>query len=162
MSINYEVQWLEATEQGLQLVHKYPIVHTPERILRRFKIISQFGKHYFCASFSSKGKFFERADHQVYEAGSGKKIIEFTNTDFDSTTFNINWTMNEVMRLSSKLSSYSDENKTKLIFEKLRGQHNISLKHQARVTCLKSFDGQYLKENLPRCLQQYLGINDKP
>ena len=33
-----------------------------------------------------------------------------------------------------------------------------TLKHITRIACLKCFESNYLKDNLPNCLQRYLGI----
>ena len=35
----------------------------------------------------------------------------------------------------------------------------ISLKHMARMACLKSFSDDFLKNNLPKCLREYLGLS---
>ena len=38
------------------------------------------------------------------------------------------------------------------------GPFDLSLKHVARLTCLKWFNEDYLNQNLPVCLRKYLGV----
>ena len=72
--------------------------------------------------------------------------------------FNLNWDLSEIAVWISKAPDYGlFATKKYLKIIKLPHQ-DISLKHFARLTCLRSFGEKYLNEHLPVCLRKYLGI----
>ena len=90
----------------------------------------------------------------MYEAES-EKICDF----------DLNWNMTEIALWMMKIRNDIEDNEEDdeqadsiyLRVAKISSQ-NINLKSIARLVCLKSFNDIYLKENLPKCLQNYLGL----
>ena len=83
----------------------------------------------------------------LYEAEHGEKICDF----------DINWNMREI---ALWMESEGEKSKDKSAFVRITriAPQNISLKGMARLTCMKSFSEKHLKEELPKCLHNYIGL----
>uniref|UniRef100_A0A7M5VBB8 Uncharacterized protein n=1 Tax=Clytia hemisphaerica TaxID=252671 RepID=A0A7M5VBB8_9CNID len=69
--------------------------------------------------------------------------------------FDLNWDLSEI----AVWTSNGDTREKHLKIVRLLS-HDITLKHFARLTCLRSFGAEYLNGRLPVCLQRYLGISE--
>eukprot|EP00111_Clytia_hemisphaerica_P009824 TCONS_00028819-protein len=86
---------------------------------------------------------------------SNDVVISFKFDKLDNVTFN--WDKREIVLESKEFDPYHIERS--LLPRHYLPSFNRSLKHHARLACLRLNNDQYLKENLPFCLQQYLGID---
>ena len=97
----------------------------------------------------------------VFDVGSGKQIIKPLGIEKEISSYAFNWSLSEVMYTSGyhfdSYQSFGTHTKTISNFVKTQSM-DVSLKHQARIACLRHFTGDCLNSILPKCILEYLGI----
>eukprot|EP00111_Clytia_hemisphaerica_P009168 TCONS_00026952-protein len=89
-----------------------------------------------------------------YNTVTGERKVLYSGSENEQIHhFDLNWDLSEI----AVWTSTPERQKKHLKIVKLPS-HDITLKHFARLACLKSFGEEYLNERLPVCLQRYLGI----
>ena len=89
-----------------------------------------------------------------YNTKTGERKILYRGSENEEIRrFDFNWDLSEIAVWWT--TTGHEEKNFKIV--KLLNQ-DISLKHFARLTCLRSFGEKYLNEHLPVCLRKYLGI----
>ena len=109
----------------------------------------------------NRGKY--KIISKLYNFYTGEKLFENQRNSNGPCCW-YNWHMGEIakvevhtrhMRIDRRIQEVEEK---ALRFEKLQTNDSISLKHLARMTCMKWLSREYMNERLPNGLKQYVGI----
>ena len=116
------------------------------------EIIRAFDKFYVLKIDNLDNHFENNHQFQLLNANTGQSVLTYRNprTNFDGIQFN--WNMHEI--------AFSRRN-VPLEVVKIPLFPDYSLKHQARLACLRFYSTAQLTQHLPNCLVRYLGICDE-
>ena len=146
-----------ATQSGITILKTVDVstyhfmlnsMHLHKKSLYR---VDYFNQVLVCAVFrEAKGRYGVCS----FNTATGEQKVLYRGSENEQIYhFDFNWDLSEI---AVWIFVYADRT-MHLKIVKLPNQ-DISLKHFARLTCLRSFGERYLKERLPACLRKYLGI----
>ena len=121
-----------------------------------FNLIQRFGKRYLCTR-EEKVMNFCANGVQLFDISSGESVYKFETANL-LQLFSFNWSLEELAVVIGDHSQYRPDFFPKILKTGFFKRSGTNLKQWARLTCLKHFDEEYLKENLPNCLCIWLNF----
>ena len=119
----------------------------------RYDIVKRFNKIFLCVMGRRRQTF------HMFDISSGEQMFEYNHCYGPCRYVRFNWSINEIalclLRNVDRRYTFTFRS---LVVERIP-PYDTSLKHFARLTCLKWFNREYLMENLPIPLRIYLGLS---
>uniref|UniRef100_A0A7M5WLH5 Uncharacterized protein n=1 Tax=Clytia hemisphaerica TaxID=252671 RepID=A0A7M5WLH5_9CNID len=130
---------------------------TSNRFESLIYIVSHFNQALVCAIVRVEGFLVEeRFGVWSYNLTTGEQKVLYRGSENEYIhRFDLSWNLSEIALWTSN----GDKPEKHLKIVRLLS-HDITLKHFARLACLRSFGAEYLNGRLPVCLQRYLGISE--
>uniref|UniRef100_A0A7M5WJM7 Uncharacterized protein n=1 Tax=Clytia hemisphaerica TaxID=252671 RepID=A0A7M5WJM7_9CNID len=152
------VQLLKVTEKGILTMKESQLYINVEFNVnytnyRAYRLMKQFERYLLCVGITTRNERYEAksTSYFVFDISNGEKVYHCVLDGPRVWKLVFNKDMSELMYRSSDIHGIFNFRKSTLI-------DGTSLKHKARLACLKSFTDEYLSSKLPKHLLQYLGI----
>ena len=145
-----DIQIVNVTENGLELKHEVHLDTYSEKTR-----IKRFFDEYFILELLKDPFGSGVIGFNLLDIKSGDVLMSFEDDDLDDLEFDdvsFNWDKQEIV---FEIKDFDPYHVKRMVLPTT----NHSLKHQARLACLRVCNDEYLKNNLPGCLQKYLGFD---